>query len=251
MKQNSNTEKLQKVLAAAGIGSRRQMEEWIAAGRISVNGKIAQIGDRVGPHDRIKIDGQWMKRRPIMRCRVLLYYKPEGEICARSDPENRPTVFERLPVLRNQRWINVGRLDINTSGLLLFTNDGELANRLMHPSYEIEREYAVRVHGQVSPEILQQLKQGVMLEDGLAHFDEITDAGGEGTNHWYHVVLREGRQREVRRLWESQGVQVSRLIRVRFGDTNLPRFLVRGRTLELEKDVVARIRKSVGLEDND
>lgn len=246
------TEKLQKVLARAGFGSRREIETWISEGRISVNGKLAQLGDRVSDTDVIRVDGHVVSKTRIehsQQCRVLLYHKPVGEVTSRSDPEGRPTVFDNLPGLRNGRWIAVGRLDINTSGLLLFTNDGELANRLMHPSYTIEREYAVRVLGEVAPETLQQLREGVELEDGPARFTYIADGGGEGANRWFHVSLDEGRNREVRRLWESQGITVSRLIRVRFGPITLPRRIRPGRWEELKGDELSRLRQSVGLEE--
>lgn len=238
------SEKLQKVLANAGLGSRRQMEEWIAASRVSVNGAIAKRGDRVNVYDRIRVDGHLLPRRlqqTPSRCRVLIYHKPEGEICSRADPEGRPTVFDHLPLLRNGRWIAVGRLDINSAGLLLLTNDGELANRLMHPSSEIEREYAVRILGKVDDNMLRELQKGVQLEDGMARFDTIQDAGGEGANHWYHVILKEGRQREVRRLWESQGVKVSRLIRIRYGNVCLPRTLKTGYWRQLEPKAIAEL----------
>jgi 23S rRNA pseudouridine2605 synthase len=243
------TEKLQKVLARIGLGSRRELEEWIAAGRASVNGKISKLGDRVGESDVIRVDGRVIHRtrlRPVSR-RVLMYHKPVGEVCTRSDPEGRPTIFDRLPRLTNARWVAVGRLDINTSGLLLLTNDGELANKLMHPSTELEREYAVRVLGSVAPEVLERLHTGVMLEDGEAHFDEIVDGGGEGANHWYRVVLREGRNREVRRLWESQGVTVSRLIRVRYGNATLPRFLRIGHWADLGAGGMGELARLAGL----
>lgn len=232
------SEKLQKILAQAGLGSRRQLEEWIAAGRVSINGQIAKLGDRAEATARILVDGRpvRLKSEENFKRRVLIYHKPEGVVCSRSDPEGRPTVFEHLPLLRGQRWVIVGRLDLNTSGLLLFTNDGELANRLMHPSYEIEREYAVRVLGKADPAMLKRLQQGVELEDGLAKFDQIRDAGGTGANHWYHVVLKEGRNREVRRIWESQEVKVSRLIRIRYGMITLPRMLRPGRWAELPAD---------------
>lgn len=211
------SEKLQKVLARVGIGSRRYMEEVIAAGRVSVNGKIAKVGDRVEAGDELRIDGRKINYQveDEIRRRVLIYYKPEGEICSRTDPENRPTVFEQLPQITNDRWVMVGRLDINSTGLLLFTNDGELANRLMHPSSEIEREYAVRVMGEVTPEIRNTLLKGVELDDGPAKFESFSDLGGEGINRWYQVVVKEGRNREVRRLFESQGLKVSRLLRTR------------------------------------
>ena len=224
-------ERLQKVLAAAGLGSRREIEGWIAQGRVTVNGKPAKLGDRVEPTDRVSVDGKpvrGLEHAADTRRRVILYHKPEGELTTRKDPEGRPTVFEALPRLRGSRWVSVGRLDTNTSGLLIFTNDGALANKLMHPSAEVEREYAVRVLGKVTDEQLLALKRGVSLEDGMARFDDIVEAGGEGANHWYHVILREGRNREVRRLWDAVGVTVSRLIRVRYGSLSLPRNLPRG-----------------------
>ena len=178
--------------------------------------------------------------------RVILYYKPEGEVCTRTAPAGRPTVFDNLPRLRDQRWVVIGRLDINTQGLLLFTTDGDLANRMMHPSSNVEREYAVRVRGEVSEQTLTNLREGVMLEDGSARFDEIVEGGGEGSNRWYHVVLREGRRREVRRMWETQGVQVSRLIRVRFGSIDLPHNLASGRWLELDKEVIDQMAADCG-----
>lgn len=240
-------ERLQKFLARAGLGSRRQIEDWVRQGRISVNGAPAQLGLQVGDADRIQIDGKPVvaraSRRPL---RVLAYYKPVGEMTTRRDPEGRPTVFERLPWLRDGRWIAVGRLDLNTQGLLLLTDDGELANRLMHPSSQIEREYAARVLGEVAPETLDRLRAGVSLDDGLARFDDIREAGGEGANRWYHVILREGRNREVRRLWESQGVTVSRLIRVRYGPVALRRGLHPGRWDELDAAQVAALSAAVG-----
>ena len=237
------TEKLQKVLANAGFGSRREIERWIAEGRITINGKPAKLGDRIDLSAQITIDNRPVVLRPqqMAKQRVIVYHKPEGEVCTRSDPEGRPTVFDNLPMLRNQRWIAVGRLDITTSGLLLFTTDGELANQLMHPSSEIEREYAVRVLGNVDTEMLKRLQKGVQLEDGMAAFTEIKDAGGTGANHWYHVVLKEGRNREVRRLWETQDVTVSRLIRVRFGNIQLPRLLRPGRYQDLEPSQLAEL----------
>jgi 23S rRNA pseudouridine2605 synthase len=242
-------EKLQKVLARAGFGSRREIEEWIKAGRIKVNNAIARLGDRVGERDRIEVDGKRIHQNKLkeQRSRVLIYHKPVGEVCTRSDPEGRDTIFKHLPRLASGRWITVGRLDINTSGLLLITTDGELANKLMHPSQEIEREYAVRVHGEVDAEMLKRLQEGVELEDGPANFDAIVDAGGDGSNHWYHVILREGRNREVRRLWESQGVQVSRLMRVRYGAVTLPRGQKPGRWEDMPAEAVDALRRSVGL----
>lgn len=232
------SEKLQKILARAGHGSRREVEAMLQAGRISVDGKIATLGDRVEMHagTKIRLDGHVLSiiESQDTVCRVLAYYKPEGELCTRSDPEGRPTVFDRLPKMRGSRWVAVGRLDVNTSGLLLFTTDGELANRLMHPSREVEREYAVRVFGQIDDEKIKQLSRGVQLEDGPAAFRTIKYQGGEGLNQWYNVTLTEGRNREVRRLWEAVGVQVSRLIRVRYGDLTLPKGLPRGGYKELD-----------------
>ncbi|QYK02894.1 23S rRNA pseudouridine(2605) synthase RluB [Shewanella psychrotolerans] len=245
------SEKLQKVLARAGHGSRREMEAWIAAGRVSIDGEIAKLGDRIEADAKIRIDGRAVsvKSEEDLVCRVIAYHKPEGEICSRKDPEGRPTVFDRLPRTRDSRWVAVGRLDINTSGLLLFTSDGELANRLMHPSHEVEREYAVRTFGEVTDACIQRLRNGVTLEDGPAHFDKVKPAGGEGMNKWWHVSLAEGRNREVRRLWESQEVQVSRLIRIRYGMIELPKSLPRGGWVELPIEEVNYLRKMAGLED--
>lgn len=242
-------EKLQKALARLGLGSRRQMETVIAEGRVSVNGKVATIGDRVGQGDEIRVDGRLLRytAENEKRRRVLMYYKPEGEICSTNDPEGRPTVFERLPPLSHDRWVMVGRLDINSTGLLLFTNDGELAHRLMHPSNEIEREYAVRVMGEVTPEIMLNLKRGVMLDDGMAQFDDISEMGGEGINKWYQVKLKEGRNREVRRLFESQGLKVSRLLRTRYGSVSLPRELRTGRYLELDRKEIDNLANLVNI----
>ena len=243
------SEKLQKVLARAGHGSRREIEAIIEAGRVSVDGKIATLGDRVEivPGLKIRIDGHLIsvKESAEQICRVLAYYKPEGELCTRNDPEGRPTVFDRLPKLRGARWIAVGRLDVNTCGLLLFTTDGELANRLMHPSREVEREYAVRVFGQVDENKLRDLSRGVQLEDGPAAFKTIKFTGGEGINQWYNVTLTEGRNREVRRLWEAVGVQVSRLIRVRYGPFVLPPQLKRGRCRELNEAELKALFKAL------
>ncbi|HII3692499.1 23S rRNA pseudouridine(2605) synthase RluB [Pasteurella multocida] len=244
-------EKLQKVLARAGQGSRREIEAMIAENRVSVDGKIATLGDRIDVHAgvKIRIDGHLINLLHAQKevCRVLMYYKPEGELCTRHDPEGRPTVFDRLPRLTGSRWIAVGRLDINTSGLLLFTTDGELANRLMHPSREVEREYSVRVFGQVDEAMLHRLKKGVQLEDGPANFKEIKFAGGVGMNQWFDVTLMEGRNREVRRLWESQGVQVSRLIRTRYGNISLMKSLPRGGWEEMDLTNVNYLRELVGL----
>ena len=245
------SEKLQKVLANAGVGSRREMEKWIASGRISVNGKVATLGDRVEPLDQLRVDGNLItSAAKSTMCRVLMYNKPEGELCSRKDPQGRPTVFDRLPKIQNGRWIAVGRLDINTSGLLLFTNDGELANRLMHPKHEIEREYAVRVFGEVEDDMIKRLKKGVELEDGVSKFTEIRKRPGddESLNSWYNVSLSEGKNREVRRLWESQGLQVSRLIRVRYGTLNLQNRLPQGGWIELPLTDLNTLRKSVQLD---
>lgn len=243
-------ERLQKLLARGGLGSRRSIEEQIRQGRISINGEIASLGALASAQDKIRIDGKLINLFPReqFRTRILIYNKPEHEICTHQDPENRPTVFQSLPRLTHSKWLAIGRLDINSQGLMIFTNNGELANALMHPKYQIEREYAVRVFGEVSKEILQKLKEGVMLEDGPAHFDSIMHAGGEGLNQWYHVSLHEGRNREIRRMWESQGVQVSRLIRVRFGQFTLPRDLPRGKFRELDKQEVEQVLKVLHLE---
>ncbi|MEL0067704.1 MAG: 23S rRNA pseudouridine(2605) synthase RluB [Gammaproteobacteria bacterium] len=243
------TEKLQKVLARAGLGSRREMEQWIQDGRIKIDDHIASIGDRVHDGNIIRLDGRvvTIKSTAEIRRRVIIYNKPNGEICSRKDPENRPTVFDNLPNLYQGRWLSVGRLDINTSGLLLFTNDGELANRLMHPSTEIERQYAVRIHGDVLPVHIQRLRKGVELEDGIAKFDAISSSGGEGRNQWFKVALKEGRNREVRRMWESQELEVSRLIRIQYGPISLPRTLPRGVWNELDDHQVNELAKVAGL----
>jgi 23S rRNA pseudouridine2605 synthase len=245
------SEKLQKVLARAGQGSRREIETLIEQGRVSVDGKIATLGDRVDAIDSIKIrvDGRVVSiiASDETVCRVLAYYKPEGELCTRRDPDGRPTVFDRLPKITGSRWVAVGRLDINTSGLLLFTTDGELANRLMHPSQEVEREYAVRVFGQVDKEKIGQLTKGVQLEDGVSAFKSLSFQGGEGLNQWYNVTLNEGRNREVRRLWEAVGVQVSRLIRTRYGNIALPKGLPRGGWTELPLEETNYLRELVSL----
>ena len=243
-------ERLQKVLAAAGLGSRREIETWISEGRITINGRTAKLGDRIRGVDRISVDGRPVKalaRGTETRHRVILYHKPEGELTTRKDTEGRPTVFEALPPLRGSRWVSVGRLDTNTSGLLIFTNDGGLANKLMHPSSQIEREYAVRVLGKVTDEQLTMLKKGVRLEDGMGKFDDIREAGGEGANHWYHVILREGRNREVRRLWEAVGLTVSRLIRVRFGTLALPRNLPRGAWRDATEEEISGLSSAAGM----
>ncbi|KAF2410234.1 23S rRNA pseudouridine(2605) synthase RluB [Pseudomonas antarctica] len=243
-------EKLQKVLARIGVGSRRDVEAWITQKRIKVNGVEATLGQRVDLHDAITIDGKVIKREEAAESvrRVIMYNKPDGEICTRDDPEGRPTVFDKMPKPKEGRWINIGRLDINTTGLLMFTTDGELANRLMHPSYEMDREYAVRVRGEVDDEMIERLKAGVVLEDGPAKFTDIKQApGGEGFNHWYHCVVMEGRNREVRRLWESQGLVVSRLKRVRFGPVFLNSDLPMGRWREMSQYEVDILSAEVGL----
>src|SRR5690606_26262818 len=216
--------KLHKVLAEAGIGSRREMEDLIVAGRVSVNGEPAHIGQRVGPNDQVRVNGKLVQRRHTSRPpRVVLYHKPAGEIVSQDDPGGRATVFSRLPKIKTGKWISVGRLDLNTEGLLIFTTSGDLANRMMHPRYGMEREYAVRVLAELTPEQQQALTTGVQLDDGPAAFGTLQFLGGEGSNRWYRVTLSEGRNREVRRMFESAGVMVSRLIRVRFGDIGLPR----------------------------
>ncbi|MBV2128604.1 23S rRNA pseudouridine(2605) synthase RluB [Arsukibacterium indicum] len=249
MSDKSSSEKLQKVLARAGIGSRREMEDWISKGRVTVDGKPATLGDRVSTTQAVRVDGHPVQLASEQQqiCRVLAYHKPEGEICSRTDPEGRPTVFSRLPSIKGARWIAIGRLDINTSGLLLFTTDGELANRLMHPKFEVEREYAVRVFGDINDAMIQRLRTGVELEDGKANFKKIKALPGEGINRWFHVVLTEGRNREVRRMWESQGAVVSRLIRVRYGDLLLPKHIPAGGYAEYPLDEVNYLRKLVHL----
>ena len=236
-------EKLQKVLAQAGFGSRRLMEEWIAAGRVSVNGEPATLGMRVVEGDLVKAERRTIRiGEKTHAARVLLYHKPEGEIVTRDDPENRTSVFDKLPALRGQKWIAIGRLDFNTGGLLIFTTSGELANRLMHPRFEVEREYAVRVQGTMTEAQMDRaLKQGVELEDGLVKFEKIEDQGGEGFNHWYRVILKEGRNRVVRRTFDALGLPVSRLMRIRFGIINLPPRLERGMTAELGEGEVAQV----------
>lgn len=242
-------EKLQKLLARIGLGSRRQLEEVIKNGRVSINGKIAQLGERATDNDEVRIDGRLVRIQDNhkKRRRIIAYYKPEGKICSSLDPQGRQTVFERLPKLTHDRWIMVGRLDINSSGLLLFTNDGELAHRLMHPSTEITREYAVRVLGEVTPEIAKTLTAGVVLDDGMAKFDDIKEGGGTGVNKWYHVTLKEGRKREVRRLFDSQELKVSRLIRTRYGSVILPKQLRTGRFIELDAKEIGKLCDLVGL----
>ena len=247
----SETEKLQKVLARAGLGSRRELETWIEAGRVSVNGNIATLGDRVGPEDVLRVDGRTIKVKAEedIEQRVIMYHKPPGEVCSRNDPEGRATVFDNLPRLNGLRWVQVGRLDINTTGLLLFTTDGELAHRLMHPSNGFVREYAVRVRGELTPEKRQAMLDGVLLEDGVSKFETIDDAGGaeEGANHWYKVTLVGGKYREVRRLFQSQDLDVARLMRIRFGELRLPPQLRQGRWMELEPEQIQGLIDKVEL----
>lgn len=242
-------ERLQKLLANAGLGSRREIEQWIRDGRVSVNGRVARLGDRAVADDELSVDG-----RPVAQKRlsgnerfVIVYNKPEGEVVTRKDPDGRRTVFDKLPRLPSGRWISVGRLDINSSGLLLLTNDGELANHLMHPRYQIDREYAVRVHGDVTDAMVKQLVNGVQLEDGVARFEDVVDSGGEGHNRWFHVAIMEGRNREVRRMWDAVGVEVSRLKRVRYGPIILNSAVKAGQWRELEKEERKALLAAVGM----
>ena len=247
------SEKLQKILATAGLGSRRELEKWISAGRVSVNGAVAKLGDRAENDDRILVDGRPIKIVTDDVPRVLMYSKPEGEVCTTSDPDGRPTVFDRLPRLSRGRWIAIGRLDINTSGLLLFTNHGELANRLMHPSYEVKREYMVRIHGDVDEAMIKRLTDGVILEDGIARFQTVkaqharSSADEGGRNHWFRVILAEGRTREVRRLWESQDVEVNRLKRISYGPIDLPSIVRSSDFIELDPKQVVSLFNAVSL----
>lgn len=245
-------ERLQKFLAERGYGSRREIERWIEAGRLEVNDERATLGVKVDVSDRIVLDGKRLRLAEKKEAtRVIIYNKKEGEVSTRSDPEGRPTVFSKLPVKKQERWISVGRLDINTTGLMLFTNNGELANALMHPSGGIDREYAVRVKGDVDDEMLQRLRDGVLLEDGVARFTDIQRGrDATGSNSWFYVVLMEGKNREVRRLWESQGVQVSRLKRVRYGNVFMPSSLTLGKHSELEANEVLALASLVGLQND-
>jgi 23S rRNA pseudouridine2605 synthase len=243
-------QRLHKVLAQCGYGSLRGLEEMIIAGRITVNRMPAEVGQKVGPNDQIRINGELVRLRfAPPRARVLLYHKPSGEIVSRSDPEGRPTVFDKLPRLGSARWIAVGRLDFNSEGLLLFTTSGELANRLMHPRYEVEREYSVRILGRLTPEQERALVEGVQLEDGVARVKSVADGGGDedSANHWYTVVLPEGRNREVRRLFEALGLTVSRLIRTRYGIVAMPPQLKRGQVQELEGADLDRLLQAAGM----
>jgi 23S rRNA pseudouridine2605 synthase len=236
------THKLQKMLAQVGLGSRRNMEQLIQSGRVTVNSRVATIGLRVGSHDTVRVDKRIINLRFVSELpRIIVYHKPEGEIVTRADPQGRPSVFAKLPSIRSAKWIAIGRLDYNTSGLLMFTNSGELANRLMHPKFEVEREYAVRILGRLKPEQMRRLGKGVQLEDGPAKVESIEDQGGEGANHWYRIVLKEGRNRVVRRIFEALGFTVSRLTRVRFGMISLPPRLKKGQWFEFGKNESARI----------
>ncbi len=234
------SDRIQKVLANAGVGSRREMERLIEEGRVKVNGKVAKLGDKITGEENVQVNNRKIKLSPAQKNkrRVIIYHKKEGEVCTRSDPEGRPTIFQNLPKLKGERWVAIGRLDINTSGLLLLTNDGEFANELMHPSNQVPREYAVRVRGEVTDKHIAALKEGVLLEDGMARFNDISESGGEKQNRWFHVTLLEGKNREVRRLWESQGFTVSRLKRVRYGTIILTQKVRQGKTVELnEKEI--------------
>lgn len=234
------SEKLQKVLARAGLGSRRELETWIAEGRVQVNGNAAKLGDRVTEQDRIKVDGKPLVLTSVDEAttRVLMYNKPVGEVCSRRDEKGRPTVYDHLPEIKNGKWISIGRLDFNTSGLLLFTNNGELAHQLMHPSYHLEREYAVRVLGELTSEMAVKLTTKIQLEDGPARFEHIMESGGRGANTWYHLVIMEGRNRIVRRMFAAVGITINRLMRVRLGRIILPRELKAGQWRELDQQTV-------------
>jgi 23S rRNA pseudouridine2605 synthase len=237
--------RLQKLLAQAGFGSRREIEDWISAGRLTLNGHLAQLGNRATPRDRIELDGKPMVfEQAADEIRVLMYHKPEGELVSRSDPKGRPTVFANLPRIKGAKWMSIGRLDFNTSGLLLFTNSGELANGMMHPRYGIEREYAVRVFGGLGDDEVGRLLAGIPLGDGPAAFEKVVPAGGEGSNRWYKVTLREGRNREVRRLLEALGKQVSRLMRLRYGPVVLPEDLRPGEWRELDRPQVDELLRA-------
>jgi len=247
-------ERLQKVLAQAGVGSRREMEKWIIAGRVSVNGEVATLGMRVVEDDVVRVDQRLVRVKMSDESlpRVLLYHKPEGEIVSRDDPEKRANVFDKLPKLRGMKWIAIGRLDFNTSGLLIFTTSGNLANRLMHPRFSVEREYAVRVQGSMSEEQMKQmLNEGIMLKDGQVKFEKLLDEGGEGYNHWYRLILNEGRNRVVRRTFEALGLPVSRLMRVRFGIINLPPRLKRGMLVELGSGEINAVLDWAGMATHD
>ena len=242
-------ERLQKALASAGLGSRREMETWIAEGRIQVNGETATLGSKISSRDVVKVSGRRVYLRfEDKRTRILIYHKSEGEIVSRDDPAGRTSVFDNLPKLRGAKWIAIGRLDFNTEGLMIFTTSGELANHLMHPRFEVEREYAVRVLGELSEEMIRKLLDGVELDDGPAKLQSLFVAGGEGANRWYRIVIMEGRKREVRRLFEHLGLTVSRLTRIRFGPVSLPPQLRRGQKTELDDDQVAQVLQWAGMD---
>lgn len=248
------SDKLQKLLAHAGHGSRREIETWISDGRITVNGKRAKLGDRASADDRVLIDGKltYLSAQQDETIKALVYHKPEGEICSRKDPKGRPTIFDNLPSIPNGRWVSVGRLDINTSGLILLTNNGELANKLMHPSTGLEREYLVRIRGEANADTIEKLtRTGVDIDGKPAKFDRViqADMADEGTNHWYRVVIKEGRYREVRRMWDAVGHTVSRLKRIRYGTIKLTRDVKRGQNSKIAPKQLEKLVASVGLED--
>lgn len=238
-------ERLHKVLARMGLGSRREIETWIEEGRILVDGKVAKIGQTTADISRVEVNGKIVSLQQQVATQVLQYHKPEDEICSRKDPQGRKTVYANLPPLSLGRWIAIGRLDLTTSGILLFTTNGELANTLMHPSAEVDREYIVRVHGQLTPEVIDRLRTGVRLEDGVARFSDIQQRPSKGTNHWLQVVLQEGRNREVKRMFETQGLQVTRLIRIRFGPISLDESLAKGQHRLLTKKEIKQLNAIV------
>ncbi|MBX2849480.1 MAG: rRNA pseudouridine synthase [Acidiferrobacterales bacterium] len=248
------SDKIQKLLAHAGYGSRREIEKWISLGRITVNGKRAKLGDRASNSDRLLLDGKLvdLRTKESEQIKVLIYHKPEGQICSRKDPKGRPTIFDELPAIPNGRWVSVGRLDINTSGLILLTNNGELANRLMHPSTGVEREYLARIRGLASEETIKKLtSKGVMIDGKAAYFERVTpaDLAEEGTNHWYRVVIREGRYREVRRMWDEVGHTVSRLKRIRYGSVKLPRDIKLGKSAKMAPKQIEKLVTSLALDE--
>tara|TARA_R110002124_G_scaffold233381_1_gene398618 strand:+ start:22362 stop:23102 length:741 start_codon:yes stop_codon:yes gene_type:complete len=242
-------QRIQKLLAHCGIGSRRKIESWIESGMVMVNGEVITPGTMVSINDDIQVNGRKINVKELLSndTRVIIYNKPEGKICTKFDPEGRKTIYDDLPLLNSGRWVSVGRLDLNTSGLLLLTTNGELANRLMHPSYEIEREYAVRVFGKVSDDVLLRLKTGVEIDGEIYKFNSVKIRSATNSNHWYHVTLSTGRNREVRKLWESQDVNVSRLIRLRYGVISLPRWLTTSKSVELSTDEIDKLCKSVNI----
>ncbi len=240
--QSHHPERIQKVLAREGLGSRRDLERFIFEGEVKVNGKVAKLGDKVSFGDKIAFQGREISyEKSQVMPQILVYHKPPGEICTQKDPEGRPSVFDRLPACSEGRWVMVGRLDFNSSGLLMFTNSGELANQLMHPRYQIEREYAVRIFGELSEQHRSRLLKGIRLEEGMARFHQVTFGGGEGKNHWYNVVLTEGRNREIRRMFEEIGFTVSRLMRIRFGTLALPPTLLQGKRAMLPDNETAKL----------